>query len=582
MTTKSTRDGKYVFLVYGVLILATIIAFEPFRHNEFVHFDDDQYITENARVKDGITLDSIIWAFTRPHYHMYHPLTTISNMLDCQIFGLNPLWHHLVSLLLHIANTVLLFRVLKRMTGSVWCSAFVAAVFALHPLSVESVAWASERKNALSGFFWMLTIAGYIRYAERPRIGRYLPVVLAFGLSLLAKPIVVTLPFVLLLLDYWPLGRLQLKSDPWQKAEGPKPVYQKASAWGLILEKVPLFILAVILSVITYFVQQSGNIVVPTGTLPLNLRIANAGISYVRYIHKMIYPVRLAMYYPYHSQPLRLAIICFVILAAVSAVVIYTARRRRYLVVGWLWYLGTLVPVIGLVQVGSQAMADRYTYLSSIGICIMVAFGAAELSAKWRYRKMVLATLAGIVLTALLVGTRMQLLYWRNSTTMFEHTLAVTKNNYIMHKLFGDFLREKGQSHYALEHYDKALQITPHFYGAIENKGLTLLDMGEFDKAIAIFTELLTFREDWPEVHDHLGVAYARKGSLEKAEEQFKKALQLKRDWPEVWNDLGTVYRLQGKYDLAIKCHREALQLRPDYQAAKYNLAIAMRLKEER
>ena len=581
MATESSRDGKYVFLVYAVLILAIVIAFEPLRHNKFVQFDDDHYITENAYVKGGITLNCLAHAFIRPHYYMYHPLTTISHILDCQLFGLNPSGHHLVSLLLHIANTVLLFWVFKRITASIWCSAFVAAVFALHPLSVESVAWASERKNVLSTFFVMLTIAAYIRYLGHPRISRYLLVLLMFCLGLLAKPIVVTLPLVLLLLDYWPLGRFELKLQTSQRAEEPKSNYQKKSIQCLILEKVPLFILAAILSIITYLVQQSGRVVVSAGTLPVSIRIANAAVSYIKYIGKMAYPANLAMYYPYHRPSSGLVIICLVILVAVSAIVIYFSRRQRYLLVGWLWYLITLVPVIGLVQVGSQAMADRYTYLSSIGILIMVAWGCAELFGKWKLKKVLLSVASGIILISIFVCTRIQIRYWQDSFVMFEHTLAVTQDNYIMHKLYGDFLRKKGLLQAAVGQYDKALQISPRFLGARENKGLTFIDMAEFDKAIAVFTNLLSVREDWPEVHDHLAVAYTRTGNLDKATEHFKKALQLKGDWPEVWNDLGTAYRLAGEFDLAIRCHQKALQLRPDYPAARYNLAITVKLKEK-
>ncbi|MHC4646131.1 MAG: tetratricopeptide repeat protein [Planctomycetota bacterium] len=578
---RKTRDKWYVLLVYAGLIVAAVAAFEPVRHNGFVNFDDDIYITENDRIKGGLTSDSISWAFTNPHHSMYHPLTTISYMLDYEFFGADPLWYHLESLLFHIVNTVLVFWVLKRMTGAVWCSAFVAGVFALHPLSVESVAWASERKNVLSGFFWLLTIGAYIRYAERPFIGRYLRVMLMLCLGLLSKPIVVTLPFVLLLLDYWPLSRFQSRAEAKQKAQGTKPTYQKATGWGLVCEKIPLFVLAGILSVITYLVQKGGRVVVSTGALPLSVRISNAGVSYVRYIGKIICPVRLGMYYPYHSLPMWLVIVCFAVLVVISAAVIYMARRRGYLLVGWLWFLGTLVPVIGLVQAGSQAMADRYTYLSSIGILIMIAWGAAEISAQWelKFKKVLAPVVCVVILGVLLVLTRIQVGYWRDSNIMFEHTLAVTKDNRIVHKLYGDFLRKEGRLPDAMEQFDKALQISPEFHGAREGKGLTLSDMKQYDEAIAIFGELLAVRQDWPEVHDRLGVAYAGKNELAKAVEHFNKALELKRDWPEVWNDLGTVYRLQGKYDQAVQCHKEALKLRPGYREAEYNLAIAIKLQ---
>ncbi|MEE9371337.1 MAG: hypothetical protein V3W45_07715, partial [Sedimentisphaerales bacterium] len=366
------KRQKIILLVYLALALATAIAYEQVRHNDFVSYDDFAYVTENPDVSSGITRNSVIWAFTSVHVGNWHPLTGLSHMLDCQLFGLDAFWHHLTNLFFHIANTLLLFAVLKKITGAVWRSAFVAAAFALHPLHVESVAWLAERKDVLSGLFWMLTIAAYIRYAQCPTIRKYLLVVLVFALGLMAKPMLVTLPFVLLLLDYWPLGRFQWSPESISEVSTPSESidtgYQKVTTFRLLSEKIPLFVLSAASSVVTFIVQKSQGAVMAMEIFPVRLRIANALVSYTGYIDKMLYPSRLAVLYPFSGDILTWQpIVSLLLLAIISAGVIYAARRSPYLAVGWLWYIGTLVPVLGLVQVGSQAMADRYTYLPSIG-----------------------------------------------------------------------------------------------------------------------------------------------------------------------------------------------------------------------
>ena len=441
-----TPDKLNIVLIYVVLSAATIIAYAPMRDNDFVGFDDDVYVTENPHVNCGITSESILWAFTKPHCSMWHPLATLSHMLDCELFALAAFWHHLTSLLFHIAGTLLLFGILKKMTAAVWPSAFVAAVFALHPLNVESVAWVAERKNILSGFFWMLTIAAYIQYAEQPGIKRYLLLVLTFCLALMSKPTIVTLPFVLLVLDYWPLNRFQWTSQSraevvtnnfgrnLPQSEPTKIVYQRYSTLHLLGEKIPLFILSAILSIITFIAQKSGGVLKSWESFPVNVRISNAPVCYVSYIVKMVYPSRLAILYPHpgNTLPTWQPIVSLLIIVAISAGVIYMARRRGYLVAGWLWYLGTLVLVIGLIQAGGQAMADRYTYLPAIGILIMVAWSAAELADRWHRLKIVLTITAVTILAVLLVCTRTQLRYWQNGFTLFGHAVKVTENNTVM------------------------------------------------------------------------------------------------------------------------------------------------------
>jgi len=571
-----------VFLIYVALVLAILIAFEPIRLNDFVSYDDHHYVTENPHVNNGITGRSVIWAFTTSHSANWHPLTWLSHMLDCQLFGLVPFWHHMTNLLFHIVNTLLLFWILKRMTGAVWPSGFVAAVFALHPLHVESVAWVAERKDVLSGFFWMLTIAAYIRYVEHPAIKRYLLVVFVFCLGLMAKPMLVTLPFVLLLLDYWPLGRFQ-----WGHQSNFKDLQQSepANTGGfslsivhLTMEKIPLLVLAAASSVITYIVQQNAGALSTIEKVPLNFRIVNALASYVGYIGKMIYPSRLAVLYPLHSHqlPTSRSIISFLILAGISAAVVYIGRHRRYFVTGWLWYLGTLVPVIGLIQVGAQAMADRYTYLPSIGITIMVSWGLAEFTAKWRYRKVGLQITAGLLLVAMLICTRMQVRYWRNSFTLYEHTLAVTENNSVIHNYYGITLFESGQLDAAFEHYKQALQINPQYSAARNNIGQVFLKQQKLDKAIACFNQVLHDRTDWHDTYYNLGLAYAQKGELELAVQNYSEALRVKPDYPEALNNWAAVLKKQGKIDKAIRKWKRALELKPDHAGAHYNIGLAM------
>ena len=585
---KRAVNEWYVFLVYVGLALVTIIAFEPIRHNGFVNYDDYEYIIENPQVKSGTNHESFIWAFTaQDKGGNWHPLTWLSHILDCEMFGIEPFWHHLTNLLFHTANTLLLFWVFKRMTGALWPSAFVAAAFALHPLHVESVAWAAERKDVLGGFFWMLTIIAYVRYAQRGGTGWYLLVVLAFCMGLMAKPMVVTLPFVLLFLDYWPLGRFggggQSKGENLRQFQSAEVRYKEAGLYRLIGEKIPLFILTVVLCVVTYVVEQRGVPMDSQGNVSVNSRIANALISYVSYIVKMLYPSRLAVLYPHpgDSLPAWRVIVSIIVLAGISAVAIYMGRRRRYLAVGWLWYLGTLVPVIGLVQIGSQAMADRYTYLPSIGIFIMVAWGTAELFAKWRYRKVLLGITSGAVLAVLLICTRVQTGHWRDSFTLFEHTLAVTENNYVIHKSYGNTLYENGRLKEAVAHYNEALRIAPKYLIARMNVGMVFLQQGRFDEAIAHFNKVLQLEPEHCRAHFGLGAALIEQGKYDDAVNHFNKALQGKLNRPEVYHYLGLAYQRQGKYELAIQSYSEALRIDPKYMLAQMNIGLVF-LKQER
>jgi len=613
---EQTSNKWLIIWIYTGLTLATITAYEPLRHNDFVSYDDDAYITKNQMVSKGLTYRSVAWAFTTLEIGNWHPLTWLSHMLDCQLFGVEPFWHHLVNLLFHIANTLLLFWLLKKMTAAIWPSAFVAAAFALHPLHVESVAWVAERKDLLSGLFWMLAIAAYIQYTKQPGIGRYMLVFLAFGLGLMAKPMVVTLPFVLLLLDYWPLYRFQPKQQNDSKAalqSKPNDGHNlPPTLCRLIVEKIPLFVLTVASCVITFIAQQNIGATKSLKGLPVSIAVKNAVVSYLGYIDKMVYPKHLAVLYPHPVSNLSTsqALIPFVILVAVTVYIIYIAKQHRYLLVGWFWYLGTLVPVIGLVQVGVQAMADRYTYLPSVGFFIMVAFGAAELSATRCFRKKNLAITAAIVLTILLFCTRVQLRHWQNSFALFTHTLKVTENNFVMHQHLGNELYTMGHPNEAVKHFDRALQINPKYHKARNNKGVMLFTLGRFEEAAVCFNKILELKPDFQEAHSNLGMAlykldsideaiehwkqavqlnptderlyfnlgsaFTKKNQFDEATNYFNKALRMKPNWPELHYNLGLVYYRQGKLNLATEQSAYALRLKPDYIEAAITLARSL------
>ena len=517
---RGKSENPQILLIYLGLVLATAIAFEPVRHNDFVSYDDAMYVTENPRVNEGVNHKSLRWAFTTTHASNWHPLTWLSHMLDCELFGLNPLWHHLVNLLLHTANTLLLFWVLARLTGAVWASGFVAAAFALHPLHVESVAWVAERKDVLSALFWMLTIVAYIRYAQRASIWRFSLVFLVLGVGLTAKPMLVTLPFVLLLLDYWPLRR-----------------FQKSTVRRLICEKIPLFILTMVSSIVTYVAQESTGATEMVQNLALTTRINNALVCYLGYITKMIYPSGLAVLYPHPgaSLPVWQPIVSITALVVITAGIIYLAGRgRRYLAVGWLWYLGTLVPVIGLVQVGRQCMADRYTYLPSVGLFIIAVWGAAELSVKWRYRKVVLSTSALLVLGALSVCTRTQVRHWRNNFTLCERALSATENNAVMHYSLGNAFRSADKLDEAVTQYRRALRIEPNH----------------------------------SRTHGNLANALLLQAKIEEAAEHYRQAVQLDPNYLNARYNLGLALSKQGKFTEAITQYHHVLALEPDNAAA--------------
>ena len=509
------------------LVLITLTCYWQIINHDFINYDDDVYVTENHNVQNGLTLKNIVWAFSAEVSGNWHPLTLLSHMLDCHLFGLNAGLHHLTSLFLHIANTLLLFIVLRRMTAALWQSAFVAALFALHPLHIESVAWVAERKDVLSTLFWMLTMIAYERYARHQSLSRYMLIIFFFALGLMAKPMLVTLPFVLFLLDYWPLKRFQFG--------------RMSGTRSLILEKIPFLALSAASSTITWIIQQSWGAVGSLSAYHLSHRIANSLLSYSCYIEKMFWPNRLAVFYPYsHTFPLwQMAGVCL-LLASFTFLSMYFVKRHPFLAVGWLWYIGTLVPVIGLVQVGVQAMADRYTYIPLIGLFIIISWGLPELLSQWRHKKTVLTILASVFVLVLTTISWLQVRNWVNSRTLFEHTVGITTNNFVAHKLWGEALASNGMHEEAYAQFFKALRINPRYADGYNSLGIALGRQGSMTEAIRYFLLALRINPGLAEAHSNLGVALMRLGKIDLAITHFEAALRIRPQLLQVRANLDT------------------------------------------
>jgi tetratricopeptide (TPR) repeat protein len=588
--TLSSQAGSWLhdhlasIVIVLFLSLATLIVYWPVRNHEFIDLDDYAYVVNNPQVQRGLNVQGLIWTFTSTDASNWHPLTWLSHMLDCQLFGLNPGWHHFINLMFHIGNTLFLFFLLKRMVRGLWVSGFVASLFALHPLHVESVAWVAERKDVLSTFFWVLTLWAYMRYVEERTIHRYLLVFFSFFLGLLSKPMLVTLPFLLLLLDYWPLGRVSLGQLDSEFSRGPSvsPQSQESSSQGsavcrLVYEKTPLFVLSAISSLITYFVQQKGGAVTPLESIPLLFRIANALVSYLMYIGKMVWPHPLAILYPYPVHlPLWQVVGAALFLVWVSILVIWARKRRPYLLVGWFWYIGTLVPVIGLVQVGLQSVADRYTYVPLIGLFIIIGTGVPELVRRWGRPKMVLPVLAGLVICSLIIITRIQVSYWENTITLYRHALAATSDNAVIHHDLGKFLAGNGKIQEGIVHYIEALRIWPNYTEAHRNLGLAFFQQGNFHEAIVHYKQALRIYPNSVETHNDLGVALAEEGKTQEAMAHYAEALRIRPNFAEAHVNLGEALATQGKVQEAMAHYAEALRIRPNFAEAHVNLGEAL------
>jgi tetratricopeptide (TPR) repeat protein len=583
-TANPTR--KQLSAVMGLtLALVTAALYWPMLHHPFINVDDEQYITSNPHVQAGLTWPGIVWAFENTEAANWHPLTWISHMLDCQLFGLNPGGHHLTSLLFHVANTLLLFLWLNQLTGALWRSAFVAALFAWHPLRVESVAWAAERKDVLSAFFWMLALIAYTRYAQkRSRVEDrgsradmavqaldsrlstldYFLALLFFAFGLMSKPMVVTLPFVLLLLDFWPLNRLQLQSSGRVVA-------------NLIFEKLPFFALAATGSIVTFLIQKSGGAVWSSAVLPFHARVANALLACVRYLSKTFWPADLAIIYPYPRHwPLMAVMGAALLLAICSGLILWRARQNPYLPAGWFWFLGTLVPAIGLVQVGSQSMADRYMYIPSVGLFIMLVWGVDDfLNRDFRWRR--ITTLAGgVALASCLVGTRIQLNYWQNSIKLLRHAIEVTTDNYVACNFLGRALDDAGKNDESLPCYEASVRIESHYPQAQFNLGMAWLKRGWPEKACEPLAAAVRLAPDNAGARFYFGLALMDDGKLDDAVAQFNEALRLDPNLAEAQSKLALVFIQQGKTAEAIPHFAETVRLLPNDAEARFNLGLVL------
>jgi protein O-mannosyl-transferase len=585
-----------VWLLAVLLVLGTMALYWPATRCNFINLDDPIHVTGNVQVQKGLTLQSIKWAFSSPLHTFWQPLTALSHMLDCQLFGLNPWGHHLTNVLLHALNAGLVFALLQTMTGATWRSLWVAALFTVHPLRVESVAWVTERKDMLSGCFGLLALIAYACYAQGRRqnaappntlhairntqyVSRftlhaskyYLLSLFFLALGLMSKPMLVTWPCVMLLLDYWPLRRLDVSTLH----------TLRSTLFRLVREKIPFFVLVASGTVVTFVVQQRGGGLAEASALgeglPPGARVGNALISYCRYLGKMLWPTDLAVLYLHPGQwPLGKVLLASGLILGISVLVWVQRRRHPYLLMGWLWYCGTLVPVSQVIQTGLHAMADRYTYLPSIGALILTVWGACELTRRWRYQVLTLSVAGGAAIVLYWALTRQQIGYWIDSEALFRHALKVTENNYVAHRNLGMALYEKGQFDEAFSQFQEVVRLKPDSYDAHYNLGLAFYKKGQIDEAIRQFREALRLDPYWADTHYNLGVAFYQQGRTDEAIRQFQETIRLKPGHAEAHHNLGVTLSLKGQTDEAMLQFQEALRLKPDYADARRNLDLLL------
>jgi Tfp pilus assembly protein PilF len=560
-----------IWIVVLILVVATIALYYPVSHHPFLNYDDDAYVTENIHVQSGLTWATVQWASTTFESANWHPLTWISHALDYQMFQLDPGGHHETNVVLHVVNVLLLFWVLLRATGSVGPSLMVAALFALHPANVESVAWISERKNLLSMLFFLLALGVYRWYAREPRVTRYAVVAALFALGIMAKPQVITFPFVLLLWDYWPLRRMFSGTREASSGEHLAAMPGRGLSW-LIMEKLPLFAICAASAVITLKAQQGSGAMGGGNWHPFSARLGNAIVSYLRYMGDAFWPSSLSLYYPHPGNSLVLwqAIAAATIILAVTFLVLVD-RSRRYLLVGWFWFLGTLVPMIGLVQVGNQGRADRYAYLSFIGLFIMVCWGVAGWAKQQQISTAKLAAVGVAMLIALAVTTRRQITYWDDNVTLWSHAVQVTKNNYVAEDHLGGALLADGQIEAAMPHFYRAVAINPNDPDSNLNIGGYEQQQKNFPQAIAQYNKVIGATQDSVVLYgivrakafNNMGYSYRELGDLPHARESFEAAVALNPQYPKAWIGLGLVDQKSGKLGAAIQAYSKAMKLQP-------------------
>ncbi len=567
MSVSSYISRHLVAVAALLLIASTLLLYAPVKDYLFINWDDNTYVTENNWVNRGLTWESVGWTMTTMEEANWHPLTWLSHMLDVQLFGLNPTGHHLTNLLLHIANVLLLFGVLQQMTGAVWRSALVAALFALHPLNVESVAWVAERKNVLSTLFWLLTMVAYVGYVRKPGWQRYLGVLGIFVLGLMAKSMLVTLPCVLLLLDYWPLKRL---GTDWKKIQKQLP--------RLVMEKLPLFIPVAVASALAIEAQSQAGAISTWEWLPMGTRVANAVAAYGLYLKQMLWPTHLTIFYPHPGNTLGVwpVALAALVLLGISLVVWWQGQRYRYLVVGWLWYLGTMVPVSGIIQVGGQSMADRFAYVPFIGLFIIVIWGAKDMMQRMRLKREWLAVAALCMLMPLAVLSRLQLSYWENTTALFEHALVVNPTNHLAHNLLGVESMGKQEFAQAQQRFMEAIKVGPKYAPAYNNLGLLLLKQDRLDEAVERFSQAFQVDPNSVDALNNLGIVWLRKGNFREATVQLSQAMKVDPNYAPAYGNMGLVLAAQERYEEAIDRYHRALEIEPHSYDNLNNLGLAL------
>jgi tetratricopeptide (TPR) repeat protein len=588
MATDFKMEHKHKHVIISLMLIILVLAsYWNVQYYEFVNYDDSVYVTDNYRTKSGLSWDNVISAFADvPTEGFWHPLTMLSHMLDWQLYRGNSGGHHWTSVILHILNTILLFLFFKTITGAVWRSAFVAALFAIHPINVESVAWIAERKNVLSTFFWMVTMLFYAWYVTQPGWKRYLPVFISFALGLMSKPMLVTLPFVLLLLDYWPLNRTSINPEGENYIEPSILNIKKQKISFLIVEKVPLFVLSAISSCLALYAESAINALGSLNDLSLTKRASNGIFSYAVYLKKLFWPVDLAVFYPYVDIAIWQVLVSATFLVVITIFAIKYFRRYPYLVVGWFWYLGTLVPVIGLIQIGSHAMADRYAYVPFIGLFTIISWGVSQNLFKTKYAKVITALACISIIIMLSVTTHNQIKVWNNTATLFKSALKSNPNNYLAYNMLGLDTADRDDNELALSYYNVALKINPHFDQAYNNAGLVLVKMGRRYEALKYFEKAIQINKFSAEAYYNLGLFLMQENNFDRAVSYFSKAIEIKKNngselLVDAHNNLGIALARKGDTQKALEHFQEALRYNPQNEDIKRNYDIVRALQEK-
>lgn len=546
-------NSKKKLIVYVILTVMTIAVYWQVNQYDFVYMDDEIYVTGNTRIQSEISWEGIRWAFSTKYSGLWNPLIWLSLMFDYQLYGLNAGGYHITNLILHILSTLLLFWLFKRMTGTIWKSAFVAALFALHPLHVESVAWIAERKDVLSAFFWILTLCLYVYYTEKPALKTYTLSLFLFVCAIMSKPMVVTLPLIMILLDYWPLKRFQHRED----GSNSKEFAWEKSFSRLLLEKIPFFVLSTLLVIITLYNPNHTK----SEIFLLNSRLANATVSFVTYLGKTFWPYDMAPFYPFLSQIRVWQIMgAFLLIILISAAVVVMAKRMPYLFVGWMWFSIIIAPVIGIIQINQQAMTDRYHYLPSIGIGIMLAWGIPYLIKNINIRKKILFPVAITFLAIMAILAWKQCGYWKSTIEISKHTLHVTKNNYVVNYCLASTLATEGKMEDAIYYYNEAIRLNVDYSEAYNKRGTVYAHLGQYQRAIEDYSQVIRMRPDYPEAYNNRGLVYCHIDQYQSAINDFSMAISLKKDYADAYNTRGAVYLNQSNNELGCQDARKACE----------------------